>query len=72
MKAHILTVLVIDFDELGSERVVNTLECANFPNDCIGPDVLGWTSIDIGDWDDDHMLNRESTQREYLESLGVV
>lgn len=61
MKAHIISVLVLDFDELGAEQVKETLESQNYPNRCINPSVLGSMEVDIGEWDDDHPLNKHET-----------
>jgi hypothetical protein len=61
MKAHILQVLVIDHDELGAGEAGEALEQANYPNDCISPDVLSHKTYDIGEWKDDHPLNYKKT-----------
>lgn len=71
MKAHVFTVVVLDFDELGCEEVLRTLEDANFPNDCIHPKVEGSTTYDIGKWEDDHPLNKRDVDMiRWLETNG--
>lgn len=61
MKAYVMTVVVIDHDELGLEEVKRTLEDANFPNDCISPKIEKIEEFDIGEWDDDHPMNKRDT-----------
>jgi hypothetical protein len=61
MKAYILTVLVIDHDELGPDSIKANLEEAKFASDCISPQVQHTKEYDIGPWDDDHPLNRRDT-----------
>lgn len=58
MKVHILTVVVIDFDDLGAEEVHQVLRHTKYPNHCISPDVVESETADIGEWSDDHPLNR--------------
>lgn len=58
MKAHIITLTIIDFDDLGADEVSSVLENANYPNDCVHPHVQSVETFDIGEWDDDHTLNQ--------------
>jgi hypothetical protein len=69
MKLIQMTVTVIDFDHLGAEEVVSTLENANYPNDCISPRVHDVKVHDIGDWSDDHPLNQNSTFEEAYKKI---
>jgi hypothetical protein len=70
VKAYRIVVLVIDHDYLGStERIAEVLEHANYPNDCISPRVLSSETADIGEWSDDHPLNRRSTRDAALSRL---
>jgi hypothetical protein len=62
VKAHLLTVLVIDFDGVTRDGVVDVLENARYPNHCIAPNVIHVASADIGAWRDDHPLNRSNTR----------
>ena len=57
MRAYKITMLVIDFDNLGSEGLIETLESVNYPNDCVIPRVMAMDARDIGEWDDSHPLN---------------
>ena len=61
MKAYKIEILVIDFDELGSESIVSEIENANYPNDCLSPKVKSIVEKDIGEWSDDHPLNKLTT-----------
>lgn len=56
-----LIVSVIDFERLGAQEVAQTIENANFPNDCISPDVRSVEVRDIGAWSDEHPLNHAHT-----------
>ena len=69
MKAHLLQVLVIDHDHLGVDEVERTLEDANYPNDCIMPNVISCQSANIGDWHDKHPLNIVDKQEKEVERL---
>lgn len=59
MKVHLVQVMVIDFDDLGHEEVCNVIEDTRYPNDCINPEVISTTTVDIGEWSDDHPLNKK-------------
>lgn len=67
MKAYVLQVLIVDHDELGSDNIRTTLEDASYPNDCIMPEVLKLTELEIGAWNDDHPLNHRDTTQAYLD-----
>lgn len=61
MKAHKVTLLIIDLDQVGAEDIKIILENQKFPNRCIAPDVKDIETVDIGEWDDDHPLNQRAT-----------
>lgn len=61
MKAYKIELLVIDFDELGKDSIIQEIENANYPNDCLSPMVKSVVEKDIGEWHDDHPLNKLST-----------
>lgn len=65
MKAYKFEVLVIDFDQLGGQEIAETLQTANYPNDCISPSVESIEERDIGEWTDDHPLNKAGCSLEY-------
>ena len=61
MKAYKLEVFIIDFDDVGKEEIVDILENAHYPNRCISPNVKNIIEKDIGEWNDDHPLNKKDT-----------
>lgn len=65
MKAYKFEVLIIDFDQLGGQEIAETLQNANYPNDCISPSVESIEERDIGEWTDDHPLNKAGCSLEY-------
>lgn len=62
MKVYKLEVMIIDFDELGGEEIKDVMENQKYPNYCISPDVMSMQSVDIGEWSDEHPLNKLDTQ----------
>lgn len=36
-KAYLITLVVVDHDELGADSIVEVLETQRYPNRCIGP-----------------------------------
>jgi hypothetical protein len=66
MKAYKVELLIVDFDELGGEDIKNVIENQKYPNWCIDPQVKNIKEADIGEWTDDHPLNKLSTlNKEY-------
>ena len=65
MKAYKVEVLIIDFDNLGEEGIKDELENTRYANYCISPKVKKVTGVDIGEWGDDHPLNKRATADEY-------
>lgn len=70
MKAHKITLLVVDFDQLGKDRVLDAIETAKYPNRCISPNVVSCETVDVGDWSDDHPLNHACWQDEFNRLFG--
>lgn len=68
MKVFKLEIFIADFDELGAEEIKQVLENANYPNDCISPDVMKCESRDV-EWSDDHPLNGKDTFDEAVKKL---
>ncbi len=69
MKAYKIEIFIIDFDKLGKDGVVEELERVNFPNDCIDLKVKDVQEVDIGEWHDDHPLNKRSTANDEYKRL---
>jgi hypothetical protein len=69
MKAYKIELLVIDFDELGKESLREEILNARYPNDCVTINIKNIDERDIGDWSDDHPLNKRSTADEEYKRL---
>jgi len=61
MRAYKVEIMIIDFDDLGDEGIADVIENTKYPNYCISPQVKSVQSADIGEWDDNHPLNRKDT-----------
>ena len=76
MKAYRVELMIIDVNEVG-DRIKYFIEHADYSNDCIQPLVVNIESQDIGEWIDDHPLNKKIThqdeyQRLFETSCGLV
>lgn len=72
MKVYKVEIMVIDFDELGRDGIVEEMENVRYPNRCLSPTVMNITERDIGEWTDDHPLNSISkAHAEYERLFGV-
>jgi hypothetical protein len=66
MKVHKVTLMVIDFDNIGSDGVEGVLETTRYANRCINPKIVDVESVDIGEWDDKNPLNSiKNWKKEY-------
>lgn len=72
MKAHKVTLLIIDLDKVGAEDIKIILENQKFPNRCISPDVKAIETVEIGEWSDEHPLNQHETAEEEYRRLFMV
>ena len=61
MKACIAVLTLVDNDEIGAAEIRRVLEDTRYPNYCISPHVFRIETVEIGEWDDDHPLNRGKT-----------
>ena len=61
MKAYRVEILIIDHDKLGPDEIKVVLENQKYPNWCIYPIVKRVDGAELGEWTDDHPLNRRST-----------
>jgi hypothetical protein len=68
MKAKLVTMVVIDFENVGDD-IKSIIENTRFPNRCISPTVLDIKTEDIGEWDDDHPLNKWNTFHAEIDRL---
>jgi len=61
MKAYKVEILIIDHDNVGVAGIIDVLQDSHYPNRCINPRVQSIQSRDIGEWTDEHPLNKRST-----------
>ena len=61
MKVHVVTLTIIDLDDIGADEIKVVIENVNYPNRCISPDVVNIETADVGEWSDDHPLNDKRT-----------
>lgn len=55
MRAYILTLVVIDHDDVeATDTISSILENARYPNRCISPKVVAQQGFDVGTWTDEH------------------
>jgi hypothetical protein len=66
MKVYKMTLLFIDFDDVGAEEAKHLIENARLPNHSR---VMSLEERDIGEWCDEHPLNRHDTQAAHFEEL---
>ena len=69
MKAYKVTILIIDHDELGADGIEVELENTKYANHCISPKVQEIEEAEIGEWSDEHPLNKFSTQEAEYERI---
>jgi hypothetical protein len=67
MKAYRVEVLIIDLDGLGEELIKTVLESTRYPNHCLSPEVKSIECKDIGEWHDEHPLNKTCSNDFYKE-----
>jgi hypothetical protein len=69
MKAYKVELLIVDFDEVGPKGIAQELENARYGNRCMSPQVMAVEGADIGEWSDEHPLNRRSAAAEEYKRL---
>ena len=69
MKAYKITLLFLDFDEVGPQEAKSLIENARLPNRIDPGTVMDLQEADIGEWSDDHPLNKRATMAEAFRSL---
>ena len=62
MKAYKITLLFIDFDEVGKDEAKYLIESARLPNHIHPGTVMSIEEANIGAWHDDHPLNSQATK----------
>jgi hypothetical protein len=69
MKVYKVTLMHIDFDNMGLERVKVGIENARMGNLVQPGTVMSIEEADIGEWDDEHPLNQHKTQVAAFQNL---
>ena len=77
MKAYRLELLIVDFDGIGEDAIKVEVENARYPNDCVTPQVKSVECRDIGQWHDDHPINKRDTadaeyQRLFMPNQEII
>ena len=65
MKAYKVEVLVLDFEDMPEGEIVYFIESIKH----LYPRVMSIQSKEIGEWDDDHPLNKIDTVKQTYEDL---
>ena len=61
MKAYKITLLFLDFEDIGPQEAKSLIENARLPNHIHPGRVMDLQEADIGEWSDDHPLNKRAT-----------
>lgn len=72
MKVYKIEVMVIDLDDIGETEIVDVIENTKYPNHCISPTVKAIESRDIGQWHEDHPLNKADTEATEYQRLFSI
>jgi hypothetical protein len=59
MKVHKVVLIIVDFDNLGADGVRDEINNMNYPNDCMSPAIMSIETKDIGEWAEDHPINKD-------------
>lgn len=69
MKAYKIEILVIDHENVGEKDIKELIENTRY----IAPQIKNIECADIGEWTDDHPLNKhESADEEYQKLFGIA
>jgi len=69
MKVYKLTCMVIDFEELGADGIRDAIAGAHYGNHWGPPEVMAIEERDIGEWHDEHPLNKAGEDVDEFERL---
>lgn len=67
MKAYKYEVVVLDFEDVGIEEITGLLKSGRY----ITPIILSSKTADIGEWSDDHPINKKNTMQEYCNKVFI-
>lgn len=65
MKAYKFEILVIDHEEIGKNNITEMLKNVRH----LYPSILEIKEAEIGEWYDEHPLNKKETQLEYCKNI---
>ena len=68
MKVFKVELMIIDFDELGEQAIIDVLENTKYPNRAVTPSVKHIESREV-EWSDEHPLNKFTGQNKAYEEL---
>ena len=69
MKAYKITLLFLDFEDIGPQEAKSLIENARLPNRIDPGTVMDLQEADIGEWSDDHPLNKRATKAAAFRAL---
>ena len=58
MNLYKIEVMVLDLDQIGEQGIKDVIENTRYSNHCISPKVKKIEVRDIGEWHDEHHLNK--------------
>lgn len=65
MKAYKIELIVVDHENMEEEQIIVALENTRY----IHPNVIRCEGVDIGEWDDGHILNQRGTTYEQVQEI---
>jgi hypothetical protein len=65
MKAYKYTILIIDHENIGKDDISECFKNTNY----INTEIMGIQEADIGEWNDEHPLNHNETQKDEFNRL---
>lgn len=68
-KVFKLEILIVDHDELGADEIKSVIENTKYPNWCIYPSVMAMKERDIGEWHDEHPINKYDTMAKTYQDI---
>lgn len=69
MRAYKITLLFLDFEDVGPQEAKSLIENARLPNHISPGKVMDLQEADIGEWSDEHPLNKRATMSEAFHAL---
>lgn len=61
LNVYKVELMVMDFDNIGRDEVIELLENTRYPNRCISPTVAHVEQRVVDNWTDNHPLNNTSS-----------